>query len=77
MHQCNFCSLRSLQEQYGDNLISYKGRYYKKNSPPCEGQGEPLKLPDGTPICFLAWFMEVGIDCTCDSFDPNYDLGDY
>ena len=77
MTQCNFCSLKNLQKRYGDSLLFYRGNYYEQNVSPGEGQGEPSKLPDGTPIRFLAWFMEVGEACTYDELDPNYDLEDY
>lgn len=49
-----------LREMYGKNLIKFKGSYYVRGDSPDEGQGEPTKLDDGTPIRFVAWFMD---DC--------------
>ena len=49
-----------LRRQHGDKLIKYKGTYYLKGEQPCKGQSEPLQLDDGTPIKFVAWFMD---DC--------------
>lgn len=51
---------KKLQRQYGDKLIKYAGNYYEKGGQPVEGQSEPRSLQDGTPIRFIAWFMD---DC--------------
>jgi len=51
---------RRLRERYGDLLIKYKGRYYVKGEQPVEGQSDPHALEDGTPLRFVAWFMD---DC--------------
>lgn len=51
---------RKLREKYGERLIKYKGNYYVKGDEPDPGQSEPLALEDGTPIRFVAWFMD---DC--------------
>lgn len=51
---------KMLRRKYGDKLIKYMGNYYVKGEEPCDGQSEPLALEDGTPIQFVAWFMD---DC--------------
>ena len=51
---------KMLKRKYGNRLIKYKGSYYVKDEQPTKGQSEPFSLPDGTPIMFVAWFMD---DC--------------
>lgn len=63
MASCNGCSLARLKREYGDRLIKYLGSWYVKGDSPADGQGEPLKLEDGTPIRFVAWFMDEGHCC--------------
>jgi len=60
MASCNGCTLARLKRKYGDRLIKYRGSWYLKNEQPADGQGEPLQLPNGMPIQFVAWFMSEG-----------------
>lgn len=61
----NCCRRRELKVRHGSKMIAYRGNYYLKNEPPDAGQGPPFALPDGTPICFVAWYMEVNECPTC------------
>ena len=56
----NSWTRKMLRKKYGDSLIKYRGSYYVKGEQACEGQSEPTQLEDGTPIRFVAWFMD---DC--------------
>lgn len=56
----NSVTRQRLREKYGDKLIKFQGNYYLKGEPPLKGQSEPFALEDGTPIQFVAWFMD---DC--------------
>lgn len=63
MSYCNGCDLEYMKEKYGDKLIKVGDTWYLKGEEPLEGQSEPLKLQDGTPIQFLVWFMGEGHAC--------------
>jgi len=60
MSECNGCYLERLKKKYGNKLIKVGDSWYLKNEQPAQGQSEPLKLKDGTPIQFVAWFMSEG-----------------
>ena len=66
MASCNGCDLVGLKKKYGDQLIKFRGSWYLRNEQPGSGQIENA-LPDGTPIHFVAWYMDEGhcYDSTC------------
>jgi hypothetical protein len=62
--ECNYCLHRRLKRKYGERLVEYKGSFYEKGAAPGPGQRENA-LEDGTPIRFLAWYMELPSSCRC------------
>jgi hypothetical protein len=61
----NCCARRRAKNRYGDEMVYFRGTYYRKGRMPAQGQSGPQALPDGTPIQFLAWYMEI-VECpTC------------
>ena len=62
--RCNGCDLAELKKRYGKKLIKigFQG-WYLKGEQPAKGQGKPFKLDDGTPVRFVAWFMDEGHCC--------------
>ena len=66
MASCNGCDLARKKKVYGDRLIKFRGSWYEKGALPGSGQIENA-LPDGTPIHFVAWYMDEGhcYDSTC------------